>query len=164
MAKSTVKNFLIGEKWRKTLVRTVLVAIVTILICKFLYLPYFTAGKSMEPTVMDNRLIFIDRLAYNSEKPQRGDVVAIRMAGQSVTLLKRIVALPNEALSIKNGVLHINGELLDEPYLLEKGSWNLKDQHLSEGQYFVIGDNRSVPMALHKFGKVSKHRIIGRKL
>ena len=74
----------------------------------------------MEPAVMDNRLIFIDRLAYRSTEPKRGDVVAIRMAGNSVTLLKRIVALPNELLTIKNGVLYIDGRISHESYLQKK--------------------------------------------
>ena len=127
-------------------------------------MPFYTAGRSMEPTVMDKRLVFVNKLAYRSKPPQRGDIVAIRMAGEKISLLKRIVGLPGEVVSIKDGILHIDGKPLDESYMADKGNWNLNDQHLELGQYFVIGDNRSMPMGLHKFGKTEKRRIIGKML
>lgn len=161
---SSVKRVVFGKDWKKTAIRIVPLGIVVILVCKFVYMPFYTAGRSMEPTVMDKRLVFVNKLAYKSKAPKRGDIVAIRMAGEKISLLKRIVGLPGEVVSIKNGILHINGKAYEENYMIDKGNWNLKDQHLTLGQYFVIGDNRSMPMGLHKFGKTEKNRIIGKML
>ena len=164
MSSNFFTKMLVGKDWRKTALRIVPLALIVIVVCKLVYMPFITVGKSMEPTVMDKRLVFVDKLAYRSKAPQRGDIVAIRMAGEKVSLLKRIVGLPGEVISIKNGIVHINGQVFDETYMVDKGDWNLKDQHLDIDQYFVIGDNRSMPIFQHKFGKTEKRRIIGKML
>jgi signal peptidase I len=105
---------------------------------------------------------FINTLAYHWRDPQRFDVVAIRMAGKSVMYLKRIIGLPGETVEIRDGTVHVNGEALSEPYLQFKSDWTLRKQSLSGDQYFVIGDNRGMFILHHTFGKVKRHRIVGK--
>ena len=76
--------------------------------------------------------------------------------------LKRIIGLPGETVEIRHGVVHVNGEVLAEPYLQLRGQWDLKNQSLSADEYFVVGDNREVPMHHHTFGRVKRRRIVGR--
>ena len=160
-----IKKILIGGNWKVTAVRAAVLALIVYLVCTQLFMPFRTAGSSMEPTIGNNAFVFINKRAYSrSSPPQRGDIVAIKLAGSSVSLLKRIVGLPGEKVSIANGVVHIGGEVLEEPYLKNRGNWELKEQTLDQTQYFVIGDNRSMPMNQHKFGKVDSFRILGRKM
>ena len=105
---------------------------------------------------------FMNTLVYRWGDPQRFDVVAVRMAGKRVMYLKRIIGLPGETVEIRDGIVRVNGEVLAEPNLQLRGHWDLKKQSLSGDQYFVVGDNRKVPIHRHKFGKVKRHRIVGR--
>lgn len=157
-----IKKLLVGKKLKVTLIRGAALGLLVWALCTWVYLPYRAAGKSMEPTCMDGKFIFISALAYKSKKPQRGDIVAIRMAGQKVSLLKRIIALPGEVLAIKDGEVFVNDKPLEEAYLVNKGNWNLNQQTLASDEYFVIGDNRSMPQKAHIFGKAKAHKIIGK--
>lgn len=116
----------------------------------------------MEPTCGDGSYTLCNRLAYLLTEPHRFDVVAIRMAGDRVVLLKRIVALPGETVMFQDGVLHVDGRPLAEPYIQGPCDWNLAPRKVPAGMFYVVGDNRSVPMQMHDFGRVDRQRIVGR--
>lgn len=107
---------------------------------------------------------FINRLSYISSTPGRGDVVAIRMAGESVVHVRRIVGLPGEEILILRGKVYINGQELEEPYVVAARPWNLSDIKLAQDEYFVIGDFRNTMIEDHLLGKVNRERIIGKVL
>jgi signal peptidase I len=152
----------VGSNWRHTVVRAAILAVVVYAMCSTLFLPVRVQGDSMLPLHRTGDYGFINTLAYGWGRPQRFDVVAIRMAGQHVMYLKRIIGLPGETLEIHRGIVHVDGKVLPEPHLQLRGRWNLKKQSLSGDEYFVVGDNREVPMHLHTFGKVKRRRIVGR--
>ena len=80
----------------------------------------------------------------------------------SLMYLKRVIGLPGESVAFTGGVVYINGQALDEPY--EKGDcdWNLPPVKLGPTEYFVVGDNRSMPSQFHVFGKVERDHIVGK--
>ncbi|MFQ5656179.1 MAG: signal peptidase I [Candidatus Methylomirabilales bacterium] len=156
------KKIFVGSDWRHTLARAAILGALVYAICSTLFLPIRVQGDSMLPLYKTGDFGFVNTLAYRWATPQRFDIVAIRMAGKRVVYLKRIIGLPGETVEIRDGTVHINGQILAEPYLQFKGDWNLKKQSLARDQYFVVGDNRGVPMNLHTFGKVKRHRIVGR--
>jgi signal peptidase I len=158
----SLKTLLIGNNLKVTLLRASVIALLVWLICSYLYLPFRAAGKSMEPTCKDGQWLFISARAYANNKPQRGDIIAIRMTGHKISLLKRIIGLPGERIAIKSGQLTINDKIYEEAYMPDKGTWNLNEQVLASDEYFVIGDNRLMPIKTHKFGKVKSHKIIGK--
>src|SRR5258708_11341795 len=112
-----VQTVLIGRRPRRTAFRIVVLVTVTFLVFRFVLLIIRIEGISMLPTYHSNRINFVNRLAYVSHAPRRGDVVAIRLAGEHVMLMKRIVGLPNEIVGFHNGRLTINREEIVEPYL-----------------------------------------------
>jgi signal peptidase I len=77
-------------------------------------------------------------------------------------LLKRIIALPNETMEIKEGKIYIDGKLYDEPYLEYQSSWNLRPVELDSDHYYIIGDNRSMSASEHVHLKVHRKNIIGK--
>lgn len=156
------KKLFVGSSWRHTLVRAGILGVVVYGICSTVFLPIRVQGDSMLPLYKTGDYGFVNTLVYRWSIPQRYDVVGIRMAGKHVMFLKRIIGLPGETVEIHNGTVHVNGEVLPEPYLQFRGDWNLKKQSLSGDQYFVVGDNRGVPIHLHTFGKVKRQRIVGR--
>lgn len=145
-----------------TLVRAAVLAAVCFAFFKFVLLPARVEGISMLPTCRNHSVAFVNRLAYLWHPPRRGDVVAVRLAGIHVMYLKRIIGLPGETVAFKKGRVLINGSPLDEPYEKLGCTWTLPPIHLGSNQFFVVGDNRSMPPGEHKFGAVKRRRIVGR--
>lgn len=157
----------IGRSPKWTLVRIVTLVAIVFLIRAFILLPIFVKGPSMLPHFQERGVNFINRLAYLHSEPQRGDVVAIRLAGTSVMYMKRIVGLPGETVEFRSGRVFINGKLLDEPYMdFEKYpcDWEIAPEKLGLDQYYVVGDNRTMPEQLHEKGVAERRRIAGRIL
>ena len=147
-----------------TLVRAVILAVLTIIIFKTAVLPVRVTGISMLPSYKDGRVNFINRLAYRKRNPQRGDVVGVRFAGPSIMLLKRVVGLPGERIGFSSGHVTVNGKSLDEPYPLLPSNWEREPVELAPDEFFVVGDNRTMPMKDHTFGIAKRERIMGKLL
>ena len=162
MVLAGLKRVCIGSNWRHTAVRGLLLAVVVYLLCSFVFLPFRVSGASMAPLYKTGDFGVINALAYTWGDPKRGDVVAIRMAGRRVMLLKRVIGEPGETVVMRGGVVYIDGRELDEPYLLYRGDWDMKPQKLEADQYLVIGDNRGMPQDQHQHGKVKRRAIAGR--
>ena len=155
---------LIGRNPKRTLVRVVVLAVAVYIICTYVALPTWINGGSMMPTYPERGFNFVNRLAYRLSDPQRGDVVAIRMAGPHLMYLKRIVGLPGETVAFHHGKLYVNGKVLDEPYVKYPCDWEMPMEEVGPDQYFVVGDNRSMPIENHRFGRAERRRIVGKVL
>ena len=159
----------IGRHPRTTLVRLAITLVLVFIGFRVSIQPIRVQGISMQPTYQDGQRRFLNKLAYRFAPPQRGDVIGIREAGKQVLLLKRVIGLPGERLRIVQGTVLINGEPLEEPYLLpptngvrNPARWNVSEVRLEAGDHYVIGDNRSMRQDDHYFGIVSQDRIVGR--
>ncbi len=159
--KRTIKIITIGRSPRRTLKRVVILALVSFLVFKFILLPVRLNGSSMEPTYRNGSINFIDTLRYRFREPRRGDIVAISMAGRQVMLFKRVVGLPGERVAFRDGALIINGHPLPEPYLKSKYDWNMPEEKIGPDEFFVVGDNRQVPLKTQLYGRVKRHKIVG---
>ncbi|HEY5043447.1 MAG TPA: signal peptidase I [Verrucomicrobiae bacterium] len=154
----------VGRNPRLTLVRILVLVAACFVVFKFILLPLRVSGISMEPTYHDRSINFLNRLAYLTHEPQRGDVVSIRYAGPHVTLMKRIVGLPGETIEFVNGKIFINGVPLAEPYEKNPCDWNLPPEKIGPDEYYVVGDNRTMPPDDHVHGRVERKRILGKVL
>jgi signal peptidase I len=152
----------IGRRPRATLVRIAVLVVVCFVTFKFILLPVRIEGISMEPTLHNHRVSFVNRLAYLRHEPQRGDIVSVRFTGEHLMLMKRIIALPGETLEFHAGHAYINGQLLDEPYIKFSCNWETGPIQCSATQYYIVGDNRSMQFALHMQGRAERERIIGK--
>jgi signal peptidase I len=157
----------IGRNPKLTMVRVVILVVVF----KFILLPVKIQGISMLPTYKDKRINFINHLAYLRREPQRGDVVGIRLSGTNaifrtpgVMYMKRIVGLPGETVAFVDGRLLIDGTPFDEPYVKNRCDWNSAPDPVGSNQYYVVGDNRSMPQEDHEHGKAEKEQIVGKVL
>jgi signal peptidase I len=153
-------RMIFGRRPRRTLVRALLWAVLTVVAFKFFFVPVRAWGISMEPTWESGGLHLANMQAYRWRNPERGDIVTIRLAGG--VLVKRIIGLPGERLSIVAGVVQIDSRPLDEPYVKQRASWNLPERRLGTREYFVIGDNRSMLITDHDLRTVSRDVITGR--
>lgn len=110
------------------------------------------ASGSMEPTLPVGNVFIANRLAYMKREPARGDVVMIRNNGYEQNLpdemfVKRVVGLPGDTITFKDGNVVVNGEVYEEPYLAYDTETNsiLEDEEyvVPENSYFLLGDNRN---------------------
>ncbi len=155
----------IGSRPQRTMIRIIVLVVASVIIFGFVLVPIRVTGISMEPTYRDGRINFVNRLAYAWNKPQRGDVVAIKTTGMSIMFMKRIVGLPGETISIAKGIVLVNGQPLDEPYVTEKREpWNKRPVRLGTDEYFFIGDNRATDQRTHEHGVQKERRIAGKVL
>lgn len=161
---------LVGRRPAATLVRILVLVALCVFTFKFVLLPIRVEGISMEPTYHDRRIDCVNRLAYWRHEPRRGDVVSIRFSdpGKFVApramLLKRIIGLPGESVAFHDGRVYIDGRMLDEPYLKNSCDWEHPPIQCGPDQYYVVGDNRSMPFEYHTQGLAERERILGKVL
>lgn len=161
---SPIQAFLVGRRPAWTVIRVLVLVVVCFVLFKFVFIPIRVVGISMYPNYIHGRFNLINKLAYRKTIPQRGDVVAVRMAGEQVVLLKRIVALPGERVRIKRGTIYINDQPLEEDYVKGRNkNWEIERESVLEAdQYLVVGDNRAMEIHNHYFGLIYRRQIIGR--
>jgi signal peptidase I len=135
----------------------------------FLFQPFVVRGESMEPNFSDGDYLIIDEITYRLNSPKRGEVVVFDSpVAPFAKYIKRVIGLPGETIEIENGLISIyDGAgliILDEEeylpnYIITSGDMEIS---LQEGEYFVLGDNRSASFDSRKFGPLREENIIGR--
>jgi signal peptidase I len=115
-------------------------------------------GDSMVPNYEHGQPTFINRVAYLTHGPERGDVVGLKVGDE--LYIKRIIGLPGERIEFKRDVVFVNGKPLAESYPVRPLLWRLPPVQLGANDYFVMGDNRT----LSKLGPVPRDSIIGKSM
>ncbi len=164
MTKTGLKKFFLPEFNRRYLWRLFLVALTAFVLFRYICIPFRIKGDSMAPTYRDGGVNFCYTLPYLVSSPERFDVVAIRLAGHHVMLLKRIVAVEHDTVAFCEGQLLVNRKPVDEPYVAGPCDWNLPPRTVKPGHVYVVGDNRSIPADRHQFGQTPVNRIVGEPL
>lgn len=158
--------------------KVVLIALVIILpIRYYLIQPFFVKGQSMVPNFHDKEYILVDKWTYQLQRPERGDVIVFRYPGNPKEyFIKRIIGLPGERVLVGDNIVTIyndrypNGFVLKEAgYLPETNptycgsntTWCGHQVTLSDGEYFVLGDNREHSSDSRFFGPVNKEFFSG---
>lgn len=151
--------------WGRDLLLSLAIAIVVIL---FFYQPVKVEGTSMLPSLVDQERIFINKFIYRFGfgTIERGDLVVFWFPGdQSKSYIKRVVGLPGDTIAIEGGVVYVNGQPLNEPYVPEEFRDRQSRQpplKLPPDQYFVLGDHRSASNDSRNWGPVHRRYIYGK--
>ena len=153
--------------WRamRELLETIVPALlIALLINVFLGQATRVDGQSMEPSLHTDERLVVEKLSYRLHGPQRFDIVVIRVPSQGDELLiKRVIGLPGETVEIRDGVVHINGVELGEPFV-EQRTYPGRDTQVTVPplHVFVMGDNRTHSNDSRSFGPVQIDNIVGR--
>ncbi len=124
---------------------------------------YRVEGFSMEPNLHTGQYILVDKVSYLIGSPQRGDVVVMRFPlDPRRDFVKRIIALPGEAVEVHNGTVFINGAALKEPYIKITASYRYERKVVPENDYFVLGDNRDNSHDSHIWDWLPREYLIGK--
>jgi len=141
-----------AQGWLKKIVRLIareiLFTFLPALVMAFLLTHYVgeivvVYSQSMEPNLLEEQQIIVEKVSGYFQVPRRGDIVIVHVAGEETPLIKRVIGLPGEELEIKNNQVFINGQGLVEPYLASSTQRDFGPVHVSQDHVFVMGDNRN---------------------
>jgi len=164
-----------GRTILEYVVLAVVAVAVALLIQAFLIKPYRIPSASMENTLLIGDRVLVDRISWRFSQPERGDIVVFHPPFDGPVLIKRIIGLPGDEISLSGGFVHINGRRLDEPYVRRIAGrqepsepfsnglpWSLQEPYkVPAGSYFVMGDNRTDSGDSREFGPVKRAQFVG---
>lgn len=140
------------------------------LIQAFIIRPFIVSGTSMDPNIQNKDYLMIDEVTYRFHEPARGDVVVFKSPPEpNKYYVKRIIGLPGDTVKITNGIItiintaHPDGFTLDEPYITHTQRDSVT-RTVTDGHYFVMGDNRSGSYDSREWGLLPIENIRGRAL
>jgi signal peptidase I len=119
-------------------------------------------GFSMLPTLEDGEFVLVSKVNYQFGDVERGDIVVFHFPlDPEQELIKRVIGLSGDTVSVQNGIVSINGQVLNEPYIAAapaySGEWTVP-----EGQLFVLGDNRNDSSDSHSWGYLPFEKVVGK--
>ena len=158
------------RSWVKDILRDLLgtivpAVVIALLIHVFLAQATRVYGQSMQPLLHTNERLVVEKISYRFHGPRRGDVVVLHdPSGGSELLIKRVIGLPGERVTIADGHVFIDGQLLDEPYLDQTTESNGRSWLVPPLNVFVLGDNRGASRDSRAFGFVPLSEIVGHAL
>jgi signal peptidase I len=160
-----------SPSWIKQLGQCAMVAVLAtasyFLISRYILQSVQVVGASMTPTLHDADQYFLNRWVYDFRGPRRGEIVVLRDPTDGTYCVKRVIALPGELVSLKNGHLLVDGKELPEPYLPYGVKTFTPDAvqdvkvNCDKNQYFVLGDNRNNSYDSRFYGPVPRQNILG---
>ena len=164
------------REWVTVLVVALVIAIT---VRSLILQQFYISGPSMEATMFQDNRVLVNKLSYRLHDIHRGDVVVfdrVTVDGQVVQhddLIKRVIALGGEKISIKDCKVFIDGELLPEPYLNDYDLAQtvvedrcrvpmMDEMLIPDNQLFVMGDNRPQSFDSRMFGPIEQNLVVGR--
>lgn len=153
----------------KTFLREFLIEIIFVLIFVAVWFTviqtYEVFQTSMEPNFHEGQRVVVNKAAYWSwiGEPKRGEVIVLKApSGSEGDFIKRVIGLPGDIVEIIRGAVYVNGVKLAEPYIKRSFTYSYEKTSVSEGYYFVLGDNRDVSNDSHRWGPLPRENIIGK--
>jgi len=173
---STNSGFQLVREWITVLVVAMVIAIT---VRSLILQQFYISGPSMEATMFQDNRVLVNKLSYRLHDIHRGDVVVfdrVTVDGQEVQhddLIKRVIALSGEKISIKDCKVFIDGKPLPEPYLnnFDLAQTVIEDRCrvpmmdemiVPDNQLFVMGDNRPQSFDSRMFGPIEQNLVVGR--
>jgi len=155
-----------AAEWVKSLIE----ALIIVAILYVIFWPLRITGDSMDSTFFPNDHVFISRALVFFNMVNRNHIVVCRIPidGESITIIKRVIAVPGDTIRIAGGKVYVNNRLLAENYVLISdyeafsSIFDFEEIILEDNEFFVMGDNRLTSYDSRHIGPVTKDKLIGR--
>ena len=155
-----------GGFWRflVDLLETLLLSVALFLGINAITARVMVDGFSMRPTLDNGEYVLVNKMAFRSSLPEYGDIIVFHFPiDPEQDFIKRVIGLPGDEISVRNGKVILNDYSLTEPYIaaapLYTGNWTVP-----EGQVFVLGDNRNNSSDSHSWGSVPMENVVGKAM
>lgn len=149
---------------------------VALVVKTWLFQAFYIPSESMLPTLAVGDRVLVNKVSYDIGDVDRGDIVVFERpedwnTGAIDDLIKRVIGLPGDTISAREGQVYVDGELLDEPWLaaedegvtrFEASSGCDVECTLGPNELFVLGDNRDNSSASNVYGPIDFERVVGR--
>lgn len=145
-------------EWLKALLVAVIIAV---LIRVFVFAPIVVDGESMIQTLDHKERLIVNKAVYFINEPRHGDIIVFH-ATEDKDWIKRVIGEPGDIVEAIDGVLYVNGEVIEEPYLNSDAVTHDFYTEVPENQLFVMGDNRTSSRDSRHIGSVPIENVIGR--
>lgn len=161
MAWLSIKEFIMD------LIKLLVVVVVILFLMIYIVSVTQVVGNSMYSTLKDGDVLILNKFKYRFFDIKRGDIISLEN-DDTKYLIKRVIGLPGDSISIKDNTLYINGEVYIENYLEEGLVYDdfeltsLGYQVIPDDMYFVLGDNRADSVDSREIGLISKDDVIGK--
>jgi len=166
-----------SSDWFDLLKAFVLALLIAIIIRQFFFSPIIVDGPSMQPTLYDRDQMIVNKFIYHLKDPDRFDIIIFH-ASKDKDFIKRVIGLPGEHVMVRDNVLYINGEQVEQPFLNQEaneqgqfpiitGDFTLEmlpggHDVIPERHVLVLGDNRSNSTDSRSLGLVHMDEIVGK--
>jgi signal peptidase I len=159
-----VENKINWKQFAWDLVETVVLAVLLYIGINAISARVRVDGFSMRPTLDDGEFVLVNRMSYRLGAIERGDIIVFNYpANPDQELIKRVIGLSGDQVTINNGQVALNGYILSEPYIADapqyNGTWSVPDNYL-----FVLGDNRNNSSDSHAWGMLPIANIVGKAI
>jgi signal peptidase I len=164
-AQLPVRKHLLAFELKSWLRDIVFAFAIAIFIVVFVVQPVKVEGTSMQPHLVDQERIFVNRFIYKFSDIHRNDVVVFWYPkDRTKSFIKRIIGVPGDAVEIRADSVYVNGTRLDEPYLKPefRDYKSFQKVIVPPGQYFVLGDHRNSSNDSRNWGFVARRLIYGK--
>lgn len=159
----------------KDFLKDLVLAFAIVIALSFVLKPTIVKESSMEPTLYEDNYLFVNKLSYiGKAHPNYGDIIVFNSdierdeedgsKGKKM-LIKRVIGVENDIISIHDGVVYRNGKALKEDYTLEGyTTGEISELVVPSDELFVMGDNRSISLDSRsdEVGTVSEDDVVGR--
>lgn len=165
MEKNNIKKEVLGF-----IKEIIISAVIIFVLVNFVVRSVQVEGSSMYPTLVDNEIGVTNVIGRKFGQIKRFDIVVIYIQDKNEYIVKRVIGLPNETISYRNGQLYVNDQKVEESFLDTEYVKNYQGQfmndispiQLGDGQYYCLGDNRPVSRDSRYYGPFNESQIISK--
>ncbi|MGF3072788.1 signal peptidase I [Facklamia sp. P12945] len=148
----TIQSLVRDNKWFISLF------IVLMMLRLFIFSVYKVEGASMMNTFEQNDIVIGSQIT----KIDRFDIVVFNVPEKKKKYIKRVIGLPGDTIEYIDNILYINGEKIDEPYLTDQVTQDLKVDSIPEGYLYCLGDNRKSSVDSRKIGLIPEKNLLSK--
>jgi signal peptidase I len=145
-------------KLLKELLPYIIIIIVVIIIRTFIFTPVVVNGPSMMNTLHNGDVMILDKIGMKLSGIKRFDIVVIQTG--KTKIIKRVIGMPGETISYHDNKLYINGKEVSDNHSNEI-TYDFEEVKIPDGEYYVLGDNRTDSVDSRILGTIHKNEILG---
>ncbi|MBQ3201769.1 MAG: signal peptidase I [Clostridia bacterium] len=131
----------------------------------FVFEPVRVVGDSMHDTLVNGERMLVEKVSYLFREPQRSDIIICFYPHHTTSCVKRVIGIGGDTVAIRDGILYLNGEKLDESaYWEDRIDQDMEEYIVPEGHVFVVGDNRNESSDSRSVlvGAIPLERVVGK--